>query len=290
MERIASGGGANSAPRSAPAEAGSGRQLQDRLGVGGREAAVGGGSPVEPLVAQVLARRRPDRDVARHAQAEDVLGVAGHASSIAMLPLRIDVVDVGELPVDEAVERHLGRADGDAGFLVDLAHAGLDQRFGERILRAGDALPEARRVGALEQQHVELVAVDDDEHRLRDLERLQLAGPCVFLRRMCSSRSCFSSTGPGALVSRSWARCVFGKAITSRSDSAPVISITKRSRPIAMPPCGGAPYCSASSRKPNFARASSASILRARKTLLCTSSRWIRTEPPPSSMPFRTTS
>ena len=90
--------------------------------------------------------------------------------------------------------------------------------------------------------------------------------------------------------SRSWARCVFGNAITSRSDSAPVISMTKRSRPMAMPPCGGAPYCSASSRKPNLARASSASILSARKTLLCTSSRWIRTEPPPSSRPFRTTS
>ena len=34
------------------------------------------------------------RDVARHAKAEDVLGVAGHAFSIAVLPLRIDVVDV----------------------------------------------------------------------------------------------------------------------------------------------------------------------------------------------------
>ena len=77
------------------------RQLQDRLGVRRREAPVGGGAPVEPGVAQVLARRRAHRRVARHAQAEDVLGVAGHAGSIAMLPLRIDVVDVGELPVDQ---------------------------------------------------------------------------------------------------------------------------------------------------------------------------------------------
>ena len=52
----------------------------------------------------------------------------------------------------------------------------------------------------------------------------------------------------GALVNRHCARCVFGKAMTSRKDSAPVSSITKRSSPIAMPPCGGAPYCSASSR------------------------------------------
>ncbi len=32
------------------------------------------------------------------------------------------------------------------------------------------------------------------------------------------------------------------------------IIATMRSRPNAMPPCGGAPYCSASSRKPNFFR------------------------------------
>jgi len=47
-------------------------------------------------------------------------------------------------------------------------------------------------------------------------------------------------------------------AMTSRIDSAPAISITRRSRPNAMPPCGGAPYLSASSRKPNFFCASSA--------------------------------
>ena len=74
----------------------------------------------------------------------------------------------------------------------------------------------------------------------------------VLRSRMCSSRNCFSSTGLGAWVSRSCARWVFGKAITSRIDSAPVISVTRRSRPKAMPPCGGAPYCSASSRKPNL--------------------------------------
>ena len=35
----------------------------------------------------------------------------------------------------------------------DLAHAGLDERLVDAVLRAGDALPEAGRVGALEQQH-----------------------------------------------------------------------------------------------------------------------------------------
>ena len=58
----------------------------------------------------------------------------------------------------------------------------------------------------------------------------------------------------GACVSRSCARCVFGNAITSRIESAPAIIVTMRSRPNAIPPCGGAPYCSASSRKPNELR------------------------------------
>lgn len=38
----------------------------------------------------------------------------------------------------------------------------------------------------------------------------------------------------------------FGKAMTSRIDSAPVMIITSRSRPNASPPCGGAPYSRAS--------------------------------------------
>ncbi len=62
-------------------------------------------------------------------------------------------------------------------------------------------------------------------------------------------------------TSRSCPRCVLGNAITSRIDSAPVMSATMRSRPNAMPPCGGAPYCSASSRKPNFRRWSSGADL-----------------------------
>ena len=56
----------------------------------------------------------------------------------------------------------------------------------------------------------------------------------------------------GASVSGSAAVCVFGNAITSRMLSAPAISIASRSSPKAMPPCGGQPKRSASSRKPNF--------------------------------------
>ena len=115
------------------------------------------------------------------------------------------------------------------------------------------------------------------------------AGVCV-RTRICNSRNCFSSTSFGALVIRHCARCVLGKAITSRIDSAPAINVTRRSKPNARPPCGGAPYCNASSRKPNFSCASSLLIFYASNTLDCTSCLWIRTEPPPTSQPFNTMS
>ena len=57
-----------------------------------------------------------------------------------------------------------------------------------------------------------------------------------------------------------------------------------------MPPCGGAPYLSASSRKPKRASASSALSPIASKTLRCTSGVLIRIDPPPISVPFMTTS
>ena len=47
---------------------------------------------------------------------------------------------------------------------------------------------------------------------------------------------------------------VLGNAMTSRIESSPANRATKRSKPKAIPPCGGAPYSSASSRKPNFFR------------------------------------
>src|SRR3972149_3194593 len=62
--------------------------------------------------------------------------------------------------------------------------------------------------------------------------------------RMCSSRSCFGSTGEGASVLRQEPFWVFGKAITSRSDFAPARAIASRSSPKASPPWGGAPNSS----------------------------------------------
>lgn len=58
---------------------------------------------------------------------------------------------------------------------------------------------------------------------------------------MCSSLSCFSVTGVGLWAMRSCPFCVFGKAMTSRMLVVPQSSAHMRSRPKAMPPCGGAP-------------------------------------------------
>lgn len=58
---------------------------------------------------------------------------------------------------------------------------------------------------------------------------------------MCRSRNWRASTSEGAPSIRSEARCVLGKAITSRMLSLPAKSITQRSRPSAIPPWGGAP-------------------------------------------------
>ena len=58
---------------------------------------------------------------------------------------------------------------------------------------------------------------------------------------------------------RSMARLFFGKAITSRMLCSPQISITSRSKPNAIPPCGGAPSRNARSKWPNCdSRASAA--------------------------------
>src|SRR6185503_5918035 len=148
----------------------------------------------------------------------------------------------------------------------------------------GDGLP--RFLGKRLERDVLLEGKSGKDEKSRD----ELHDCGGFLRRMCRSRSCCSVTRVGAPVSRSCPRCVFGKAITSRIASVPAMSATMRSRPKAMPPCGGAPNCSASSRKPNFARWSSFEIFIARNTCSCTSGRWIRTEPPPISQPFSTTS
>ena len=53
---------------------------------------------------------------------------------------------------------------------------------------------------------------------------------------MPSSLSCTSSTGEGHSLMSSLAFCTFGKAMTSRMESAPAMSITSRSSPMPKPP------------------------------------------------------
>ena len=53
--------------------------------------------------------------------------------------------------------------------------------------------------------------------------------------------SCSLSTLDGESAIKSWAAVVFAKAITSRMDFSPARSMTTRSMPRAMPPCGGVP-------------------------------------------------
>src|SRR5205085_5936260 len=126
-----------------------------RLAVAPREHLFRGLSPAQPAGAQVLAGRHPHLDVARHREPEDVLGIVGHARRVAVPPHRIDFVDVLQVPSLEAVPVGV-----DARLLGHLADRGIAQALAG-ILAAGDRLPEARAVGALEQQHLERGGVDD---------------------------------------------------------------------------------------------------------------------------------
>src|SRR5947209_5367920 len=65
-----------------------------------------------------------------------------------------------------------------------------------------------------------------------------------------NSFNCLVSTGAGAPVIRSRAFWFLGKAMTSRMLVVRASIIARRSRPRAMPPWGGAPMRSASSKKP----------------------------------------
>src|SRR5207248_9075643 len=64
------------------------------------------------------------------------------------------------------------------------------------------------------------------------------------------SRNCFGSISLGDCDMRSMARLFFGNAITSRILCSPQTSMTRRSSPSAIPPCGGAPSRKARSKCP----------------------------------------
>src|SRR5688572_4612134 len=213
----------------------------------------------------------------------------------------VSVVILAAAPRHYATRAAIVRARRFHGVLAVIARLALRQAFlaileGLAVLRIREraaGLDEDERLARFGGQSADLGIGQESkgERAIKQRERAHPPHGCGgCLRRRCSSRSCFSVTGVGAPVRRSWPRWVFGKAMTSRIASAPAISVTRRSKPNAMPPCGGAPYCSASSRKPNFARCSACVIFIAANTFCWISERWMRTEPPPISQPFNTTS
>ncbi len=107
---------------------------------------------------------------------------------------------------------------------------------------------------------------------------------------MRSSSSCASASGDGASIIMSRPLLFFGNAIKSRIESDPPNSEHMRSKPNAIPPCGGAPYLNAPSRNPNCACAYSGEKPNTSNIRLCTPPSWIRIDPPPTSTPFTTKS
>mmetsp|Transcript_13138 Transcript_13138/g.44488 ORF Transcript_13138/g.44488 Transcript_13138/m.44488 type:complete len:337 (+) Transcript_13138:356-1366(+) len=70
----------------------------------------------------------------------------------------------------------------------------------------------------------------------------------------------------------------------------PPMMVHRRSRPKAMPPCGGAPKLKAPRRNPNWRCASSGVKPRSLKVFICISRSWMRMDPPPTSTPLMTMS
>ena len=90
----------------------------------------------------------------RNPQPEDMLGIVRDAGRVAVAPDRVDLVDVRHLPIGELVVRRI-----DPRLLADFANGGLDEALA-RFLASGDALPEARMIRSLDEEHVEFRRVD----------------------------------------------------------------------------------------------------------------------------------
>ena len=238
-----------------------------------------------------------ERDAgAEGAQARPLAAVGGEQELDRAAEVRRDRIRRrrSDSPSNTSASRRTGDSEGRRGSAATTGStSGRRSRPPRRARPSAPQHRVARDAGAgraaAHDQKVDLFVAKPAQRRLR---RAGARGgrPGVILSAMCSSSSWRRATGPGASVMRSVPFCVFGNAITSRSDSAPHRSIARRSTPAAMPPCGGGPYLNASSRKPNLACASSSERPSARKTRACTSGRWMRIEPPAISLPLSTRS
>src|SRR6185436_9409252 len=103
------------------------RQQLDCRPIRPRKAFARGFRPRQPVVRQVLTRIQDDQHRLGHLDREYMFGIVRRPLGVAKAPLRIDLVNIGEVPVTDAAIA----VGVDPGLLVQLAPRG----FGERLVR-----------------------------------------------------------------------------------------------------------------------------------------------------------
>src|SRR5665647_378469 len=109
----------------------------------------------------MLTRRELDINRVGKLQTEHMLGVVCDAGRIAVSPVRIDLIDVLRLPVGQRV-----LPDIQPGLFAHLAYRRLSQRF-FAVSAAGDRLPIAGMIGALQQQYLQTCPGETTSHSTR---------------------------------------------------------------------------------------------------------------------------
>src|SRR5450830_23181 len=142
-------------------QAGHGWQLQQGFRIGRGKTAVGRFQARQPRILQVFAGTQGNHRIARHLHAEHVFRIARHARCIAVAPDGVDLVDIRQLPVAQHDVVAIGD---DTGLLEQLARRRLQQRLVDGVDGTGHRLPKAGLARALDQQHVELARMDNDQY------------------------------------------------------------------------------------------------------------------------------
>lgn len=112
------------------------------------------------MLASGNAHRVARRKVVGQCEREPVLGVAYDSGRIAVTPMWVDAVVDRMVPIDE----HTVAIGSDAGLFGNLPNRRVVERFVNRIDAAGDRLPMVCTIRAFEQQHAEVLGVNDDQH------------------------------------------------------------------------------------------------------------------------------